>query len=102
MTDHEQRESATPAPNDPTHDVNGRAVVAWVLSWTIVLFVGLYGLLVLFDRILAKNRTAKVEALPNTLLLEQRKIEDDFLQGRFADGRQGKTIEQTMREMAKD
>lgn len=90
-----------PAPNDPTHDINGRAVVTWVLAWTAVLFLGLYGLLILFDQVLNKNRMAKIEGLPNRQLIEQRKIEDQFLSGQMPGGKQGKTIEQTMQEMAK-
>lgn len=90
-----------PAPNDPTHDINGRAVVTWVLAWTAVLFLGLYGLLILFDQVLNKNRLAKIENLPNRQLLEQRKLEDQFLGGQLPGGVRGKTIEQTMQEMAK-
>lgn len=91
---------AAPAPNDPTHDVNGRAVVAWVLAWTAVLFLGMYGLLILFDQVLSRNRTAKIEGLPNRQLQQQLQLEQAFLRGELPGGRQGRSIEQTLQEMA--
>lgn len=91
-----------PAPNDPTHDVNGRAIVLWVLAWTGVLFLGLYALLVLFDFVLAHNRSARLDeaakAQAPTQLQQQLDVEHAFLHG----GPQRKSIEQTMRELAKD
>lgn len=90
-----------PLPNDPTHDVNGRAVVTWVLAWTAILFLGMYGLLILFDQVLDKNRQAKIENVENTQLQKQRAIETAILDGQLADGKHVKSIEQTMQEMAK-
>lgn len=92
----------TPAPNDPTHDVNGRAIVTWVLAWTAILFVGLYLLLILFDQMLAKNMTTKIEGLQDSQYLKQRQKEDAFLDGTQLEGKQGKTIQETIKEMARN
>jgi hypothetical protein len=86
-------------PNDPAHDIQAKPVVAWILGWTVTLFLGLYFLFVFFEWILGKELDRKVRELPNTELIETKAKELDYLNGKRDGGATGKTIEQSMQEL---
>lgn len=95
-------ETKTVEPQDPEHDINARATVVWVLAWTVILFVGLWVMLQLFDAVLFTEREAKIGTLAPTerqQLLEQERV---ILSGQWEEGAPRKSIEEVMREMARD
>lgn len=99
QTAHGAHAGARPAPNDPERDINAKATVTWVLAWAVILFVGLWLLLVLFDMVMSQERSRKVENLPPSELIDTRNKEREFLAGKGEDGVQRKSIEQIMKEM---
>ncbi len=92
---------APAAPNDPQKDINAKATFTWVATWTVILFVGLWVLLVIFDRVLFEEQSRKVEGKANTEITELRQKEELFLSGKWEEGFPRKSIEQVMQEMAR-
>lgn len=93
--------AAPVAPNDPQKDVNAKVIFTWVTTWTVLLFVGLWLLLVVFDRVLFEERAHKIESRTGTELSELRQKEELFLSGQWEEGFPRKSIEQVMQEMAR-
>lgn len=90
--------SQVPAPLDPEHDIDAKSTTIWVVASSIVLFIGLYFLLPLFDAVLQRERARKIDTLPATEKLDVLEAERAFLSGE--DSQSKKTIEQVMQEMA--
>lgn len=88
--------SHAPEPHDPEHDIDAKSTSIWVIASTIVLFVGLWLLLPLFDLVLTTERDRKINNLPAVELGEAKAREAKFLHG---EGK--KSIEQVMQEMAR-
>ena len=90
-----------PAALDPTHDIDAKATVLAVLVGAALVFLGLYLLLVIFDRVVFQEHERKSEHLPNAELETNLKRESAFLQGHLDDGVKGKDIEQAIQEQLK-
>jgi hypothetical protein len=89
-----------PKPLDPAHEINAKSVVTWVVAWSVVLFVGLWLLLVVFERVWQDHRVSKVEQRDTEELNTNRAKENDYLSGRWEANFPRKSIEQVMQEMA--
>lgn len=87
-----------PEPIDPERDIDAKSTAIWVLGSTAVLFVSLYLMLIVFDRVLGRERGQKIDELPALELEEVLAAERAFLSGEQSPS--GKSIEQVMREMA--
>lgn len=96
---HGKAGATAPAPVDPEHEINAKATITWVLAWTVVLVIGLYLLLVVFDAVLFRERQRKVEQLPAKELQQRRDQEQRFLSGQWEEGAPRKSIDQVMTEM---
>jgi hypothetical protein len=88
-----------PEPVDPERDIDARSTTIWVVVSTVVLFVGLYFLLPLFDMVLKTEWERKVENREAVELKDVREAESSFLRGE--ESRSKKTIEQVMQEMVR-
>ncbi|MGE3173305.1 MAG: hypothetical protein AB7O97_11825 [Planctomycetota bacterium] len=86
-----------PEPLDPENDIDAKSTSWWVLGSAIVLFIGLYFLLPLFDAILQHERQTKINERPALELQEVDEAETSFLNG--FESSSGKSIDQVMREM---
>lgn len=84
-------------PLDPEHDIDAKSTSWWVLGSAVVLFIGLYFLLPLFDAVLQHERQGKINERPALELQEVYEAEDSFLNG--FESSSGKSIDQVMREM---
>jgi beta-lactamase regulating signal transducer with metallopeptidase domain len=89
-----------PAPHDPEHDIDARTVALWVIGWAVVLFLALYFMLPLFDRVLQQERARKIDHLPAEELENVRDAERTFLRGEESQSK--KSIDQVIDEMAKN
>jgi hypothetical protein len=87
-----------PPPLDPEHDIDAKTTTIWVLAWTVVLFLALYFLLPLFDRVVQQERARKIEQLPAQELQDVVTAERAFLRGEESPRK--KSIEQVMAEKA--
>lgn len=94
---------AAPVVHDPEHDINGRTVTLWVVSWGVIFFIALYFMLPLFDNVLREELDRKKTNLPNDEYAAAAATEKAFLAGtQTLDGKPktgGRTIEQVMKEM---
>ena len=88
----------TPEPIDPEKDIDARSTTIWVLASAVVLFVSLYFMLPLFDRILEIERTKKIDNAPADELENILEDERAFLRGEYSTSK--KSIERVMAEMA--
>lgn len=86
-----------PEPIDPERDIDARATTKWVLISAVFFFVSFYLMLVVFDRVLTKERFDKIDNLPNSELQQLRDAENAFLRGE--ESKSKKSIEQVMQEM---
>lgn len=84
---------------DPEHDIDARSTTIWVVASSVVLFLGLWLMLPLFDLVLQRERVRKVNERPAVERSDLIEHERDFLRG--AESRSKKTIEQVMQEMAR-
>jgi hypothetical protein len=99
MKPHDPQPSAEPKPLDPAHEINARSIVTWVVAWSGILFVGLWLMLVVFERVMQDERVDKIESQPNTELNDTKKDETLYLSGQWEANFPRKTIEQVMQEM---
>jgi hypothetical protein len=89
-----------PKPLDPAHEINARSVVTWVVAWSVVLFVGLWLMLVVFERVWQDERVTKIELPDSEELKKTRDDENVYLSGKWEANFPRKSIEQVMQEMA--
>lgn len=70
-----------PAPHDPEHDIDAKSTTIWFVGGSLVLFVGLWLLVVVFLRVVDAERELKVDKAPTTELLDVKSAETEFLTG---------------------
>ena len=87
-------------PVDPEHDIDAKSTTIWVVASSIVLFIGLYFMLPLFDLVLQVERTRKIDSRPAIEKQDVLEAERQFLRGEESSTK--KSIEQVMAEMVRD
>lgn len=85
---------------DPEHDIDAKSTTIWVVSSSIVLFIGLYLMLPLFDQVMQRERIKKINTRPAVEKQDVLEAERSFLRGEEG-GATKKSIEQIMAEMAR-
>jgi beta-lactamase regulating signal transducer with metallopeptidase domain len=89
-----------PEPIDPEQDIDARSTSLWVLGSAVVLFISLYFMLPLFDRVLEQERMRKIDLLPAVELEEVLTAEREFLRGEYSTSK--RSIDDVMKGMATD
>ena len=70
-----------PAPHDPEHDIDAKSTTIWFVCGSLVLFIGLWLLVVVFMRVVDAERENKVDKAPTTELFDVKDAEKAFLTG---------------------
>ena len=72
-----ENENGLPAPHDPTKDVNGKLLSAWLLGSIVGVFVAVWLLGFAYDFFLQKTKSAVIETSPTEArdALEQQEME---------------------------
>ena len=97
---HDPAPATAPKPLDPAHEINAKSVVTWVVAWSGILFLSLWLMLVVFERVMQDERSGKIETRATEELQKTRDSENQFLSGKWEANFPRKSIEQVMQEMA--
>lgn len=95
--EHAPAATQTPAPHDPEHDIDAKSTTIWFVGGALVLFIGLWLLIVVFHRVVEAERKEKVEDRPTTELNDVRENEMSFLNGANPTKKNIKTVVDGMR-----
>lgn len=87
-----------PVALDPEHDIDARSATIWVIVGTIVLFLSLWVMLPIFERVQDEERMRKVNNKQSEELINVLEAQHQFLNGANP---QKKTIAQSIKELTK-
>ena len=87
-----------PVALDPEHDIDARSATLWVVLGTIVLFLSLWIMLPIFERVQDEERMRKVNTMQSEELINALEAQHQFLDGANP---KKKSIAQSIKELSK-
>ena len=84
------------AEQDPEHDIDGGKATRWLVFWTLLLFLAVWGLYLLFGAVVESERFQKIDERPTVERDALRQWEAETLAGKHG----GTSIEAAMQSLA--
>jgi beta-lactamase regulating signal transducer with metallopeptidase domain len=94
---HAPGETHEPVVLDPEHDIDARSATLWVVLGTIVLFISLWMMLPIFERVQDEERMRKINTQQSEELINVLEAQQQFLDGANPTK---KSISQSIKELA--